>query len=259
MTDSDYTKLMDLLADAQVVDASQIIWSLRSVKSALEIERMRRACDINIKAFEKGLNSIYEGMTELELLQTICAEMFRLGADTVFPLGIRAGADRYSHSNSPPGDRPIGKGEIVLIDGGPGYRGYFSDIIREACIGQPTPRQRELFDISKEACMVGVEMAKPGVTPAEITQAIDNFIDKKGYSAQYVSRGSCGHSIGLDIHEVPLVDLNTNTPLEEGMVLSIEPSLYEEGMGMFNIEENILITRDGYELLTPLNHDLWIL
>ena len=259
LTHDDYLDLIKLLKNANIKDASQAIWNLRSIKSELEIKRMKKVCDINIKAFEKALNAIYPGMTELELFRTIGSEMFRLGADDVFPLGIRAGKDRYSQGNSPPGDRPIRKGEIILIDGGPGYKGYYSDIIREACIGRPTSRQQELFNFSVEACMRGIETVRPGVTPKEITESIDRFVDKSKYTENYVSRGGCGHSIGLDIHEVPLLTLENEMLIKPGMVLSIEPSFYEENMGMFNIEENILVTDDGYELLTPLDHDLWII
>lgn len=259
LTPEDYKNLMNLLSGATLVDAAPSIWELRAVKSPLEIERMRKVCDINIKAFEKALRSIHLGMTERELFRLIGAEMFKLGADDVFPLGIRAGKERYAQGNCPPGDRPIGKGEIVLIDGGPGYRGYYSDIIREACIGEPTSRQKELFNFSVEACMTGIKKVKAGVTAREVTEAIDNFVDKSDFVDTYVSRGGCGHSIGLDIHEVPMISVNNEQPLKAGMIIAIEPSFYEEGMGMFNIEENLLVTEEGYEILTPLDHDLWIL
>jgi Xaa-Pro aminopeptidase len=255
----DTRRLMELLLSARLVDAGKIIWSLRAVKSPLEIERAREACSINVKAFEKAFLSVKEGMTERELLRLISAEMFALGADKVFSLGLRAGPERYGHSNCPPGDRPIGRGELILIDGGPGYRGYFSDIIREAVIGEPNQRQRDLFAACVEACMTGVEMVRPGVTPAEITQAVRDCAQAGSFADQYISHGGVGHAIGLDVHELPLIHAGDNTPLEAGMVLAIEPSFYEEGQGMFNIEENLLVTETGYEILTPLKHDLWVL
>ena len=177
------------------------MWAVRSVKSELEIERIRKACDINIRAFEKAFTSVQENMTELELFRYIACEMFRLGADDVFPLGIRAGADRYGHANCPPGDRPIGRQEIILIDGGPGYRGYFSDIIRLACIGPPSSRQTDLMNVAIEACVTGVEAVKPGVTPAQICETVDQFSLRSHFAGQYVSRGMAGHALGLDIQD----------------------------------------------------------
>lgn len=259
LTNTDYVRLMELLSKHVIVDAGPAIWKCRSVKSPLEVERIRKACDINIKSFEKGFKSIYEGMTELELYRVIAMEMMNLGADEIFPLGIRAGADRYSQGNCPPGDRPIGKGEIILVDGGPGYKGYYSDIIREAIIGQPTRRQKELYDFSVAACLEGLKVIKPGIAAKEVCKVIDEFVDKNGYGRLYDSRGWAGHSIGLDIHEPPMFEIGSNLILEPGMVFAIEPSIYEPEVGMFNIEENILITNNGYELLTPLDRNLLVL
>ncbi|WP_047983518.1 M24 family metallopeptidase [Ornithinibacillus californiensis] len=255
----DYKELTESLVDATFVDAAPIIWDIRMIKSHLEIERIRKVCEINIKAFNKGLNSIYPGMTEKELFKEISMAMFDFGADEVFPLGIRAGVDRYSQGNSPPSDRAIQKGEMILVDGGPGYKGYFSDIIREAIIGKPTQRQKELHEFAVKACERGLEAIKPGITCGEVCQIVDSFVDSSGYGNLYVTRGWIGHSIGTSIHEMPNFELGSDLVLQPGMVFAIEPSIYEEGVGMFNLEENILITEDGYELLTPLERELLIL
>ncbi len=255
----DYRGLLELLSGADVVDGSSTVWRVRSVKSPAEIAYIRRACEINCIAFEHAFRSIRSGTTEEEIMRMAAMKMLELGAERIFPLGIRAGADRYAHANSPPGSRPVREGEIILIDGGPRYRGYFSDIIREAVLGKPSPRQAELFEFSVAACLEGLKEVRAGVTPASICARVDAFVDSHGFGEQYVSRGSIGHSIGLDIHELPLIDVDNHEPLKEGMVLAIEPSFYEEGAGMFNIEENVLVTKDGYELLTPLSHDLWVL
>ncbi|ANX11654.1 Xaa-Pro peptidase family protein [Fictibacillus sp. WQ 8-8] len=259
MNTTDYSKLMGHLQDAAIIDAGPSIWDLRAIKSELEISHMKNVCNINIKAYEKALNSIYPGMTELELFREISKAMFEFGADEVFPLGIRAGAERYTQSNCPPSERPIEKGEIILIDGGPGCKGYYSDIIREAIIGQPSDRQKELYDFSVAACEKGLEFIKPGVTAGEVCQVVDEFVDAHGYGKYYETRGWVGHSIGVSIHEMPTFELGSELILKSGMVFAIEPAFYEEGEGWFGIEENILITDKGYELLTPLKRDLWIL
>jgi Xaa-Pro aminopeptidase len=255
----DYKSLTERLEGAKIIDIAPLIWDIRMIKSALEIERVRKVCDINIKAFEKAMNGIYPGMTEMDLFRNISTAMFEFGADEVFPLGIRAGADRYSQGNCPPSNRPIQKGEMILIDGGPGCEGYYSDIIREAIIGNPTERQKELYQFSVAACEKGLEVIKPGITCGEVCQIVDDFVDANGYGDLYDTRGWIGHSLGLSIHEMPNFELGSQLILQPGMVFAIEPSIYQEGVGKFNIEENILITEDGYELLTPLNRDLLIL
>lgn len=255
----DFHQLMGKLEGANIVDIAAHVWDVRMVKSPLELERVRKVCDINIKAFEKAMNSIYLGMTEVELFRNISTAMFEFGADEVFPLGIRAGVERYSQGNCPPGKRPIGKGEIILIDGGPGCEGYYSDIIREAIIGEPTARQRELYEFARAACEKGLEVLRPGITCGEVCQIVDDFVDEHGYGGNYETRGWIGHSLGMSIHEMPNFELGSELILQPGMVFAIEPSIYEEGVGKFNVEENILITEDGYELLTPLSRELLVL
>lgn len=259
LNDMDYRKLMGNLQDATIVDAAPAIWEIRSIKSALEIERVRKVCQINIQAYKKAIESIQLGMTERELNRILSMAMYEYGADSVFPFGIRAGAERYSQGNCPPSDRPIQRGEIILIDGGPSYQGYYSDIIREAIIGQPTDRQKELYDFAVAACLKGLDSIKPGVTCGEVCRIVDQFVDDNGYGQYYDTRGWIGHSIGMEIHEMPNFELGSDLILQPGMVFAIEPAIYEPGVGMFNLEENILITDDGYELLTPLQRELWIL
>lgn len=251
--------LFNELKDAEIVDAADILWNIRSIKSPLEIEKIRKSCDINIKGIQKGLDSVYEGMTEDELYRTIAQEYFRLGAQRILPLGIRAGVERYSQGNCPPSDRPIGKGEIILIDGGPVYRGYYSDIIREAVIGKPTDYQLEMFNVAREACYKGIEAIKPGVPINEVVKVVDDFMDNSKFAEINVYKNWCGHSIGVGVHEFPMLDSKTTTILQPGMVFSIEPYIYEYGVGSLGIEENILVTETGCEILTPSNSELMIL
>lgn len=251
--------LFNELKDAEIVDAAEIIWNLRSIKSPLEIEKIRKSCDINIKGIQKGLDSLYEGMTEDELYRIIAQEYFRLGAQRTLPLGVRAGVERYSQSNCPPSDKPIGKGDIILIDGGPIYRGYYSDIIREAVIGKPTDYQLEMFNVAREACYKGIEAIKPGVPINEVVKVVDDFMDNSKFAEINVYKNWCGHSIGVGVHEFPMLDSKTTTILQPGMTFAIEPYIYEYGVGSLGIEENILVTETGCEILTPSNSELMIL
>lgn len=255
----DFTDLMGRMAACEIVDAGPAIWPLRMVKSAREIERLRQACAINSTAFERAIHRIHPGMTEMELHRRLCIEMFELGAEDSLLNGVRAGAERYSQGNSPPSDRPIGIGEMVIMDGGPVYRGYYSDIIRQAIIGPPSARQRAIYDTAVETCYEGLKHIKAGTIPEDIVQAIDTYAERSAYADQYRSPGWSGHGIGLTVHEPPMIQLGNRAPLQAGMVLAIEPDFYEEGVGVFGIEQNILVTDEGYDLLSPVDHDLWVL
>lgn len=243
--------LFQELSGAELVDCSDALWAVRSIKSPLEIEYVRKSCTINCLGIAAGFAALHEGMTELELYRTIAIEYFKQGAERSLLLGVRAGKDRYSQGNCPPSHRPIRKGEIVLVDGGPICNGYYSDIIRQGVIGQPTDLQKDMFDVMREACYVGVEAMRPGRRIGEVPEAVDAFVSKTQYAEYSVYRGGCGHSIGTNVHEYPMLDASCDTLMQPGMVLSIEPYFYREGVGSLGIEENILITETGYENLTP--------
>ena len=255
----DREALFSKLKDFEIADASDSVWKVRGVKSVLEIERIRKCCEINIKGIEKGFDSVVEGMTELEVYRNILQEYFRLGAEHTLPLGLRAGKERYSQSNCPPSDRPIGRGDIILVDGGPLYKGYYSDIIRQAVIGRPTDYQLEMFNVARDACYVGIGAVEPGKSIKEVCKAVDDFMANSKFAEIYSGKNWCGHSIGVGVHEFPMLDIHTDIPLEPGMVFAIEPSLYKEGIGSLGIEENILVTKNGCEILTPSNSELKIL
>lgn len=255
----DREALFSELKDFEIADASNAVWKVRGVKSFLEVERIRKCCEINIKSIKKGFDAVVEGMTELEVYRNILQEYFRLGAEHTLPLGLRAGKERYSQSNCPPSDRPIGKGAIILVDGGPLYKGYYSDIIRQAVIGRPTDYQLEMFNVARDACYAGIDAVKPGIPLGEVCRAVNEFIAKSKFADIYTGKDRCGHSIGVGVHEYPLVDIDADIELEPGMVFAIEPSLYKEGIGSLGIEENILVTENGCEILTPSNSELKIL
>ncbi|MFR1109697.1 MAG: M24 family metallopeptidase [Anaerotruncus colihominis] len=153
MSYADQKALFSLIPDAEIADAAQLLWEIRRVKSPREIEVMREVCRINVASYKKGFESIVCGKTtEEELYRIMCAESFLQGAENILPLGIRCGRERYPQGNCPPSNRVIGKepGEMMLVDGGPCYKGYYSDIIRQAVSGKPTDRQQMMYDIAVE-------------------------------------------------------------------------------------------------------------
>lgn len=251
--------LIGLFGAENIVSADAAVWPLRKIKSPREIKLLRKVSAINNAAFENALSAITPGMSEVDLYRRFCIEMLQLGADEVMPLGIRAGAERYSQGNSAPSRRPIGKGEMILVDGGALYRGYNTDIIRQAIIGKPSDRQRALYDFSVETCLEGLAAIKAGVTAESVTQRIDAFAQKSAFADQYRTPGWSGHGLGLHVHEPPIIALGSAEVLEPGMFLAIEPDFYEENVGVFGIEQNLLVTETGYELLSTVSRELKVL
>ena len=252
-------ELFKELRNADVTDAADILWNVRKIKSPMEIERIKKACEINVSAIRQALMLVEEGTTENELYSNIIQKCFKLGAEKSLVYGVRAGEERYSQSNCPPSDRPIHKGDIILIDGGPVYRGYCSDIIREAVIGKPSSLQQEIFDVAREACYVGIDKIKPGVPVNEVYKNVDAFLKRSGFSDIIPYTNWLGHSIGVGVHEYPLIDINTCELIMPGMVFAIEPYLYMPGVGSLGIEQNVLVTENGCEILTDSDDRLIIL
>lgn len=254
---NDYLELVRLCNKGTIVDCSEIIFPLRMIKSKREIIFIKKLSEITCKAFEFVMNNIKEGMTECDVYRDTLREMLRLGADETYLCGVRAGKERYGQPDCNPSERPIRRGEMILMDGGCIYKGYISDIIRQAIIGKPTDIQKKYYEISVTACEKALNAIKPGTPVKEICKAVNKY-----YTSQELTEhleAGCGHGLGLDIHENPDLDEKNENLLIPGMVISVEPCLYIPNEGMFGIEENILIDEKGYELLTPMTRELLVL
>ena len=146
-------------------DAAALIWSCRKIKSKLEIDYMTKSCEITCASFGMAFSKTKEGMTEKEVAREVYKGMLDGGGEDMplkMFLNIRAGPERYSMCDTRPTERRLRRGDILLLDGGLRYRGYFSDLTRLLCVGSPTPRQRELFEAAREAEELGIRELKPG-------------------------------------------------------------------------------------------------
>ena len=260
-----YPNLRDLLGylegkSMEHVDAADLLWGIRSIKSPRELEVMRKVCAINCALYKAAYDSVRAGVTtERDVFHVMGIEAFRLGCEKILNMGIRAGLDRDPHTNCPSSSRVIGsghEGEVLMIDGGPIYKGYYSDIIRTGVVGKPTQRQLDLHDIAVEACYVGLGHIRPGASISEATRAVDEYIDKKGMREYNITYSWIGHGIGMDVHEFPGIEISSKDVFKPGMCFAVEPCIRTPD-GMFGIEQNIAVNESGYELLTPFRHDLF--
>lgn len=250
----DYNELTGLCRGNQFVDCGRLIWPIRMIKSERELANVRKVCEINYKSFDAAMHGIVLGMTEYDLYRRTLRKMLSLGAEETYSFGIRAGKERYGQPNCTPCDRPIGKNEMILMDGGLIYKGFFSDIIRQAIIGSPNAEQRKYYDISVAACEHALGKVRPGEPVGGICRGANEYLASQGFGESMLS--GCGHGLGLDIHEFPNLDCLSEDILLPGMVIAVEPSIYVPGEGMFGIEENVVVTENGYELLTPMSREL---
>ncbi|UCH37873.1 MAG: aminopeptidase P family protein, partial [Candidatus Bathyarchaeota archaeon] len=254
---ADYEIIRNQLSNLTIVDCARLLWDLRMIKSPREIQCLTEACEITYHAFQVAFESMYEGMTERELLQIAYLDMIKRGGfdDPLFAfLHIRSGPERHRISDPRPTDKKIKKGDLVGFDGGAAIKGYFADMIRLGCIS-PSKKQMEMFNVAAQACDKGVEMLVPGTPIKDVVSEALNVIKKAGYE-KHIPFTVVGHGIGLDIHEPPVLDYpHGDAVIEEGMVLAIEP-FFKLGEGSYAQEDNLVITKSGPKNLTHLKKTL---
>ena len=262
MSQADLEQLKGLLPNADLVDAGEAIWAVRMIKSEAEIKVMRRVCTATCAAFQVGFDAMRGGMTERELASIILAEMTRQTTYRAGFIGIRSGPLKYTMMNVPPFERKVLEpGDLVVVDGGAVFRDYWGDMMRMASIGEPTPDQRRFFEADLAAQRAGMAKVRPGASAGEICAACLEVIQDAGLGEYAPSLERVGHGLGLDVHEPPSLALGSDVEIQAGMILTVEPifsDMPEYTIGNFAMEQIVLVTDDGYELLTPFTDELWV-
>ena len=232
----------------KLASADAVTARCRRVKSAHEIEIMRLANQLTLKAYEIALKSLREGMTHFELGAKIAAAHQQLGAQG----GALVLFGQYSalpHGTITP--QKLREGDIVLIDGGCDVRGYKSDITRTTVFGKPTARQRSLWDTEKRAQAAALKAARPGALCEDVDAAARKVIVDAGFGPDYkYFTHRVGHGIGMDGHEWTYLVRGNKTKLEPGMTFSNEPGIYVPGEFGVRLEDIMVITENGAELFT---------
>ncbi|TPE56918.1 aminopeptidase P family protein [[Mycoplasma] falconis] len=223
---------------------------LRIQKDEEEYTKVQEACLISLQALEEVRKLLVEGMTELEVANKLGYLMRLFGAekesfDTIVAFGSNA-AEPHHHPTS----RKLADGDIVKIDFGAQFEGWASDITRTFFFGKP--REAELttiLDVVEEAQRLGRQAVRPGINTQEIDKICRDYIESKGYGKLFTH--STGHGVGIDVHELPGVGRRRGDyVLEEGMIITVEPGIYKEGLGGARIEDTILVTKDGSKVLS---------
>jgi Xaa-Pro aminopeptidase len=235
------------------LDAGPVLRPARMVKSAEEIARVRRSAELASEAFARLTPRLRPGLTERDVARTLHGLLVELGADTVPYLVPVSGAHGYEQINMGPTDRPLAAGDLLIIDVGVTWRGYFCDFDRNFALGHAPPEMREAYARVFAATEAGLAAVRPGRTAAEVWRAMASVVDPGGRADTPVGR--MGHGLGLDLTEPPSLAPDDHTRLEPDMVITLEPSLALPGTGglarrLMVHEENVVVTSTGCELLT---------
>ena len=244
----DYERLIAGLPNLKIADATGIVRSLRMVKSPDEIEKLAHICAIGSKTFDTVPAFTHEGTPLEEVFRSFRREALLQGADDVPYLVGGAGQGGYQDVISPPSRRPLRAGDILMLDTGATWDGYFCDFDRNFAIGYADDLSRRAYDVLWQATEAGIAAARPGTTCREVFQAMQVVISKVDDQGGDVGR--LGHGLGMQLTEWPSLAAFDDTVIEENMVLTLEPSLgYGDGHIMVH-EENIVVRADGAELLS---------
>jgi Xaa-Pro dipeptidase len=228
---------------------------IRAIKMPDEIESMRKAIQLSEQALAKLLSYVKPGMSEREIATSLGEEMVTAGIQSVaFEPLVQTGPN----SALPHGmlsDRRLGADEFLLIDFGGRYNEYPADITRTFCLGTPSAEMRKMYDVVLQANRAAVAASKPGVAMGDVDKAARDVITAAGYGQYFIHR--TGHGLGLDGHElIPQIAAGVTDLLEPGMAFTIEPGVYVPGLGGVRIEDNVVITETGVDVLTSYPRQL---
>ncbi len=230
------------------VDVTDIIRSLRMVKSEAEIAKHRRICGIVSDAFDALSDIISVGMTERQAFATFRAEILRQGADDVPYLVGATGPGGIDDIIRQPSDRIIDTGDLLIFDTGSTFDGYFSDFDRNFAFGHADQGAKDAYRAVWDATEAGIEVIRPGVTTTEVFGAMNAVLEANGSLGNDVGR--MGHGLGMQVTEWPSHTADDDTMIEENMVLTLEPGLnWAPGKAMVH-EENLVVRASGAEMLS---------
>jgi Xaa-Pro aminopeptidase len=234
-----------------------VVEKLRMIKSAEEIARIRRSVLTNSHAFETTIRSIRPGVSEASIAAKLEFEMRRRGAERAAFDTIVAAGDRSALPHARPTARVIAKDELLLIDMGACQDGYMSDMTRVLFTGRPGARVKQMYSAVAQAQLAAIDAVRPGVSAAHVDRKARQVLESAGFGKAFVH--STGHGLGLEIHEPPRIGKRDRTKLEARMVITIEPGAYVRGFGGIRIEDTVLVTDNGCEILTPTSKELILL
>lgn len=240
--------------DAELIPTSGIVEKLRLIKTDEEISILKDAVKIADDAFEHILGYIKPGVKEIDVSNELEFFMRKQGATSSSFDIIVASGYRSALPHGVASEKKIQSGELVTLDFGALYKGYCSDITRTVAVGEISDQLNEIYDTVLQAQLKGMEGIKEGITGKQADALTRDYIKGKGYG-EYFGH-STGHGIGLDVHEGPGLSFRSDVPLEEGMVVTVEPGIYVPEVGGCRIEDDTIVTKTGNERLSKSTKEL---
>ncbi len=238
----------------ELVDVERLVAELRAVKSEEELERIRHAAGIASRVMGEVLREARPGVTEAELVGLAEYLLRREGAEgSSFEPFLMSGEEAAWPRRVASG-KPLREGELALLDMGAVYEGYCSDITRTFAVGEADRERKRIFAVAWKAQEAALAAIRPGIRAAEVDRVAREVIEAEGLGKYFPHL--TGHGVGVSIHEAPILDRGVDTVLSPGMVVTVEPGVYVPGVGAARVEDMVVVTRTGCEILTDAPRDL---
>jgi len=257
VTFAQYQQYQEAFQGVELIPSSGLIEDLREIKEEGELLVLREAAKIADDAFAHIVGVMRPGLTERAVSLELEVFMRKQGAQSSSFEIIVASGRRSALPHGKASDKVLEAGDFVTLDFGAYYQGYCSDLTRTVVLGQPTDKQREIYEIVLQAQSHAVANIKPGMTGVEADALARDIIAARGYGEQFGH--TLGHGIGLAVHEAPSLSMRNHGALRPGMVVTVEPGIYIPDWGGVRIEDDIVITDRGNDVLTHATKELLIL
>ena len=254
VTYAQYKQFMHRYKINNLVEADSIFEQLRAIKDDEEIKYIKEACEVTDKCFKSILEFIKPGLTEKQIAKKI-EDYFIENSDGKSFDTIVASGENSSKPHAMPSDRIIMEQDIITIDMGCKINGYCSDMTRTIFMGEPTPKQKQIYDLVLKNQKNVIDRIKDGANIKDISKIVESDFSVNGYDMIH----SLGHGVGLDIHEKPYINSKNENLLKEDMVITNEPGIYIPGDFGVRIEDTILVTKQGAMILTESSKECIIL
>ncbi|NDI33251.1 M24 family metallopeptidase [Chengkuizengella sediminis] len=254
LTVKSYEAVVGIAKAGEIHEIDELLQEMRVSKSQDEIAKIKKAIQITEEALRLTIPKIKLDVTEMEVVAELEYQIKRLGTQGPSFSSIVLAGEKAGHPHGHPGDRKIKTGEFLLLDFGVILDGYVSDLSRTFAIGEINDQLKDIYDTVLQANLQAIESVRPGEPIANVDLSARAVIENRGYGQYFINR--VGHGFGMEIHEHPSVHSKAEGLLREGMTFTIEPGIYNPKLTGVRIEDNVVVTKDGVNVLSTFPKEL---
>jgi len=241
-----------VLPNVELVETDNVVEELRAIKDESEVEALRTACMYGDRALDALLPQLKEGLTEIDVATILEFEMRRAGSQGLSFETIAAFGEQAAEPHHQPTARTLRSGDLIKLDFGATHAGYHADMTRTVAFGEPSVEMRKVYELVKGSQQAGLDAVRAGATNGDVDAAARAYLKDRGYEFGH----GTGHGVGLEIHEAPAIRTGGTEPLVPGMCITVEPGIYIAGTGGVRIEDSVVVTADGCDILTRSTKEL---